>query len=60
MDDDSNVPVLVRTLDRLYHCAEGPQTRICLTSSECEAVCAYIWWLTDRCSKAEEKLNEVD
>ena len=60
MDDDSNVPVLARTLDRLKACAEGRQTKVCLTSKECEKVCAYIWWLTDMYlhAKAKEVLVE--
>lgn len=59
-EDDSNVPVLVRTLDRLKACAEGQQTKVCLTSRECERVCAYIWWLTDMYvhAKAKEEPDE--
>ena len=46
---------LVRTLDRLKACADGPQTRVCLTSKECLEVCAYIYWLTAELAKAREK-----
>lgn len=62
MDEDSNVPVLVRMLDRLYHCAEGQQKKVCLTSKECEKVCAYIWWLTDMYThaKAKEMPDEME
>ena len=38
---------LAQALDRLKACADGRQTRICLTSKECLEVCAYIYWLTD-------------
>ena len=55
MKDDSNVPVLVKTLDRLKACAEGRQTKVCLTSKDCEKVCAYIWWLTDMYAHAKAK-----
>ena len=62
MDEDSKVPVLVKALDRLKSCADGQQKKICLTSEECKAVCAYIWWLTDRCAhaKAKEVPDEVE
>lgn len=61
MEDDSKVPVPVRTLDRLKACAEGQQKKVCLTSAECENVCAYIWWLTDMYvhAKAKEKTNDA-
>ena len=59
MDDDSRVPVLVKALDRLKACAEGQQKKVCLTSWECENVCAYIWWLTDRCAKDKEKREDA-
>ena len=45
--------VLARTLDRLKACADGCQTRVCLTSEECMEVCAYIWWLTDEIAKRQ-------
>ena len=57
MDEDSKVPVLVKALDRLKHCADGQQTRICLTSRESYEVCAYIWWLTDKLAKAAKQEN---
>ena len=60
MEDDSKVPVLVRTLDRLKACAEGRQTRVCLTSKECERVCVYVWWLTDRLAEARGMTEEGD
>ncbi len=61
MEDDSKVPVLVRTLDRLKTCANGRQKKVCLTSKECEKVCGYIWWLTDMYAhaKAKEKANDT-
>ena len=52
---DSKVLVLVRALCRLKACAEGQQKKVCFTSGECENVCAYIWWLTDRCAKDKEE-----
>lgn len=62
MDEDSKVPVLVKALDRLKACAEGQQTKVCLTSKESEKICAYIWWLTDIYvhAKAEEVPDEVE
>ena len=53
--------VLARTLDRLKACADGYQTRICLTSKECLEVCAYIYWLIDMYAhaKAKEKANDT-
>ena len=47
--------VLARTLDRLKACADGRQSKICLTSRESYEVCAYIWWLTDKLANAKEK-----
>ena len=58
MSKDTSGIVLARTLDRLKHCADGPQTRVCLTSKECMEVCAYIYWLTDRYAKAKEGQDE--
>lgn len=46
---------LTRALDRLKVCAEGQQKKVCLTSKECEKVCAYIWWLTDMYAHAKAK-----
>lgn len=60
MDKDSNVPVLVKTLDRLKACAEGQRTRVCLTSKECERICVYVWWLTDRLAEARGMTEEGD
>ncbi len=59
MEDDSKVPVLVRTLDRLKACAESQQKKVCLTSRESEKICAYIWWLTDRCAKDKEEREDA-
>ena len=55
MDEDSKVPVLVKALDRLKACADGYQTRVCLTSKECLEICAYIWWLTNEIAKAKQE-----
>ena len=55
MDEDSKVPVLVKALDRLKACADGQQTEVCLTSTDCEKICAYIWWLADMCLHAKAK-----
>ena len=55
MDEDSKVSVLVKALDRLKTCADGQQKKVCLTSKECEKVCAYIWWLTDMYAHAKAK-----
>lgn len=55
MDDDSNVSVLVKALDKLKACADGQQKKVCLTSTDCEKVCAYIWWLTDMYLHAKAK-----
>jgi len=61
MEEKLQSLVLARTLDRLKACADGPQTRVCLTSKECLEVCAYIWWLTDMYvhAKAKEKGDDV-
>ena len=61
MEETQGGIVLARTLDRLKACADGHQTRICLTSKECLEVCAYIYWLTDRCAyvKAKEKIDDA-
>lgn len=59
MEEAQGGIVLARTLDRLKACADGQQTRICLTSRESYEVCAYIWWLTDKLAKAiKENSNE--
>ena len=55
MEEAQGGIVLARTLDRLKHCADGQQTRICLTSRESYEVCAYIWWLTDMYLHAKAK-----
>ena len=55
MEEAQGGIVLARTLDRLKACADGPQTRVCLTSKECLEVCAYIYWLTAELAKAREK-----
>ena len=52
---DSKVLALVRALDRLKACAEGQQKKVCLTSVECEKICAYIWWLADMYTHAKAK-----
>ena len=46
---------LAQALDRLKACADGYQTRACLTSKECCVVCAYIWWLTNEIAKAKQE-----
>ena len=58
MEEAQGGIVLARTLDRLKACADGYQTRVCLTSKECLEVCAYIWWLTDEIAKAKEKASK--
>ena len=58
MEEQSQGIVLARALDRLKACADGSQTRVCLTSRESEKICAYIWWLTDQFAKAKEVQNE--
>ena len=55
MEEAQGGIVLARTLNRLKHCADGQQTRICLTSRESYEVCAYIWWLTDMYLHAKAK-----
>lgn len=62
MGKNSSDLKLVQALDRLKSCAEGQQTKVCLTSKECEKVCAYIWWLIDMYAraKAKEVPDEVD
>lgn len=60
MDDDNKVPVLVKAIDRLKSCAEGQQKKVCLTSRESKAVCAYIWWLTDMYAHAKAKEKDDD
>jgi len=55
MDENSNILKLTRALDRLRACAEGPQTKVCLTSEDCREVCAYIWWLTDKYAKEKRQ-----
>ena len=55
MKEEAPGIVLARTLDRLKACADGYQTRVCLTSKECLDVCAYIWWLTDVIAKAKQE-----
>jgi hypothetical protein len=52
---DSKELALVRALYRLKACAEGSQTKVCLTSEECEKVCVYICWLTDMYVHAKAK-----
>lgn len=59
MDEDGKVPVLVKALDRLKACAEAEQKKVCLTSGESEKICAYIWWLTDRCAKDKEESEDA-
>lgn len=61
MKEEAPGIVLARTLDRLRLCADGAQTRVCLTSRESEKICAYIWWLTDMYmhAKAKEKTNDA-
>ena len=61
MSKDTSSLELTRALDRFKACAEGQRTRVCLTSKECEKVCAYIWWLTDMYvhAKAKEKTNDA-
>ena len=60
MEEESQGIVLARALDRLKACADGQQKKACLTSGECKAVCAYIWWLTDMylLTKAKEVPDE--
>ena len=62
MSKDTSSIELARALCRLKACAEGQQKKVCLASGECEKVCAYVWWLTDRCAhaKAKEMPDEVD
>lgn len=60
MSKDTSSLELTRALDRLKACADGQQTRICLTSRESYEVCAYIWWLTDMCARAEAKEKAND
>lgn len=55
MSKDSNSLELARALDRLKACADGSQTRVCLTSKESEKICAYIWWLADMYTHAKAK-----
>lgn len=55
MEEQSQGIVLARALDRLKACADGQQKKVCLTSKECEKVCAYIWWLTDMYVHAKAK-----
>lgn len=55
MSKDTSSLELARTLDRLKACADGQQKKACLTSGECKAVCAYIWWLTDMYVHAKAK-----
>ena len=55
MEEAQGGIVLARTLDRLKHCADGRQSKICLTSRESYEVCAYIWWLTDMYLHAKAK-----
>ena len=59
MKEEAPGIVLARTLDRLKSCADGPQTRVCLTSKECLEVCAYIYWLTAELAKAREKVDDA-
>ena len=49
----------VRALDRIKACAEGPQKRVFLTSTECQFLCEYIWWLTDQITYAKAKDREA-
>ena len=62
MGKDTSSLELTRALDRLKACADGQQEKVCLTSKECEKVCAYIWWLTDMYvhAKAKEMPNEME
>ena len=55
MEEAQGGIVLARTLDRLKICADGQQKKVCLTSKECEKICAYIWWLTDMYAHAKAK-----
>ena len=55
MKEEAPGIVLARTLDRLRLCADGRQSKICLTSRESYEVCAYIWWLTDMYLHAKAK-----
>jgi len=55
MKEEAPGIVLARTLDRLKLCADGQQSKICLTSRESYEVCAYIWWLTDVYAHAKAK-----
>lgn len=61
MSKDGNTPELAQALNRLKACADGQQTRVCLTSRESEKICAYIWWLTDMYlhAKAKEKADDT-
>lgn len=47
--------LLRQALDRLRRCAEGRQKKVCLTSTESEKICAYIWWLADMYAHAKAK-----
>ena len=60
--DKVNFGRLVRTLDRLKDCAEAPhpQAKVMLTSTECQDLCEYIWWLTDQIHKAKPEKQEED
>lgn len=58
MNDDSQMLVLVRALDRLRICADGLQTEVCLTSKECLKVCTYIYWLTDMIVREESRVEK--
>ena len=60
MKEETPSIVLARTLDRLRLCADGRQSRICLTSRESYEVCAYIWWLTDEIAKAKQENSNED
>ena len=60
MEEAQGGITLARTLDRLKHCADGQQTRICLTSRESYEVCAYIWGLTDEIAKAKRRSGNED
>ena len=51
---------LAQALDRLKACADGYQTRVCLTSKECLEVCAYIFWLTDMIVRKEALDGRAD
>ena len=60
MKEEAPGIVLARTLDRLRLCADGRQSKICLTSRESYEVCAYIWWLTDKLAKAKQENSNED